>query len=254
MLHGKTALVVGGTSGTGYRMAAELGRLGAFVFVTGAEPGEVESRLRAVAGHRGIRWLPGETLSVGGNQAVAARLSGQTDRLHILVNATTRFYRQRTVTLDGIESTLSHNLVGPFVLTDVLTPLLERAGSAVVANVIAPFATGNGDPFADVQERERYTPVRAYSRSAALRLLWTIELGARMRGRGIAVVGAGPEARWSAMAERSAIELADTLPALVSGPAGPRRAWALAARLAERAPTARPPALRQEAPAGREWA
>ena len=36
-----------------------------------------------------------------------------------------------------------------------------RAGSAIVANVIAAFATGNDDPFADVESRARYTPIRA---------------------------------------------------------------------------------------------
>src|SRR6202042_255351 len=56
-------------------------------------------------------------------------------RLDVLVNNTGVMARERSVSSDGIELTLATNVVGPFLLTNLLIPLLQSSAPARIINV-----------------------------------------------------------------------------------------------------------------------
>jgi retinol dehydrogenase 14 len=119
-------------------------------------------------------------------RALAANVIATCPALHLLVNNAGSVSISREVTEDGIERTFAVNHLGPFLLTNLLRPLLERSAPARVVTV-SSIAHRQGDmPFDNLQfEHGGYTIMRAYSRSKLANVLFTIELAARLAGTGV---------------------------------------------------------------------
>ncbi|HSO98640.1 MAG TPA: SDR family NAD(P)-dependent oxidoreductase, partial [Solirubrobacteraceae bacterium] len=66
---------------------------------------------------------------------VAGRFREQAARLDVLVNNAGVLTPERAVSPDGIELTLATNVVGPFLLTNLLIRLLEESAPARISNV-----------------------------------------------------------------------------------------------------------------------
>jgi NAD(P)-dependent dehydrogenase (short-subunit alcohol dehydrogenase family) len=132
-LHGKTALVTGGTGGIGLHIAIALARRGARLWVTGRD----ESRgrrsvadIRQRAGHEDVELILADAASVEANLRLADQISTRVPRLDILVNNAGGVFADRRESTEGLEWTLAINFAGPFALTTRLLPLVARSDSA----------------------------------------------------------------------------------------------------------------------------
>ena len=97
------------------------------------------------------------------------------------------------ITEDGLERTVSVNYVGPYLLTRKLLPLMG-AGSRIVNMVSCTYAIGKLD-FPDFFLRGRkgsFWRIPIYSNTKLALTLFTLELAARVRERGIVVNAADP--------------------------------------------------------------
>jgi hypothetical protein len=65
----------------------------------------------------------------------AGRFRDQASRLDVLVNNAGVMTEAREVSADGIELTFATNVVGPFLLTNLLIPLLQETAPARIINV-----------------------------------------------------------------------------------------------------------------------
>jgi len=65
----------------------------------------------------------------------AERFTGETQRLDVLVNNAGVLTQEREVSADGIEVTLATNVIGPFLLSQHLIPVLERSAPSRIVNV-----------------------------------------------------------------------------------------------------------------------
>ncbi len=132
-LSGKTALVTGANSGLGKAAALGLARLGARVVLLcrdEARGREARAELSRETGNCELEVVRLDVSDLGDVRRVAAALgSGPVD---VLVHNAGVLPDRPVATPDGLELTLATNLVGPFLLTSLLLPPLERAGGRVV--------------------------------------------------------------------------------------------------------------------------
>ena len=200
-LHGKSAVVTGGTAGIGFYIALGLARLGARVIVTArneARGSAAIAQLRAMAGHSDVELLIADASSVCANARLAEALTPRLSRLDILVNnAGGGASAERTETREGFEAILALNFIGPFTLTTRLLPLLSRSGSARIVNVVSSsFKMWTRDPFDDLQSRGRYVFIDAHARAKLLNLLFTLALARKLAGKAL-VNAVNPGMAWT---------------------------------------------------------
>jgi NAD(P)-dependent dehydrogenase (short-subunit alcohol dehydrogenase family) len=98
--------------------------------------------------------------------------------LDILVNCAGVYTPKRTVTVDGFETMFATNLLGPFLLTNLVRPQLQAAGSARVLVISAP--SGTRLDFDDLQGERRFRSLTNFGASKAADLLFTFELARRL--------------------------------------------------------------------------
>lgn len=113
------------------------------------------------------------------------------DRLDVLVNCASAFFRTRRVSIDGLELTFALNLLAYFLLTNLMLEQLKRSGSARILNITAP-ATTRID-FDDLQAEHRYRAFQVFGASKTAELMFTFELARRLEGTGITVNAVHPE-------------------------------------------------------------
>jgi retinol dehydrogenase-14 len=180
-MHGRTALITGGTGGIGRATAMGLARLGANVAITGRDA------IRAEEAAREIREATGATVFVFladlSSQAEVRRLATEAlDRLptiDVLVNNVGGYWDTRQLTVDGIERTLAVNHLAPFLLTDLLLARLKRSAYARVVTVASQAHAQGWIDFDDLQGERSYSGARAYSQSKLANILFTYELARR---------------------------------------------------------------------------
>ena len=96
-------------------------------------------------------------------------------------------------TADGLERTASVNYVGPYLLTRLLLPLMQK-GTRVVQMVSCTYAIGklNFDYFFDQGCKRGYWRIPVYSNTKLALTLFTIRLAELVKERGIVVNCADP--------------------------------------------------------------
>lgn len=126
----RVALVTGATSGIGLATATALAVLGADVHLVGRDPGRGATALGAVeAAGPGRAHL--HLVDLSDPSAVAAfgrSLCDSTERLDALVHNAGALARTYQTTDDGVERTLATHVLGPYLLTAALAPLLFSSG------------------------------------------------------------------------------------------------------------------------------
>jgi NAD(P)-dependent dehydrogenase (short-subunit alcohol dehydrogenase family) len=114
-------------------------------------------------------------------RAFAAKVSREA-KLDLLVNnAGVMSVPERQVTQDGFELQFGTNFLGPFALTGLLMPVLQRAALPRVTTVSSGAANMGTKKinFDDLQWKRSYGPWKAYCQSKLADLMFTLELGRR---------------------------------------------------------------------------
>lgn len=173
-LHGRCAVVTGGTSGIGHATATALAAAGAAVVLAGRNATRGAEAVAVIGEHAPGSSVRFEALDLADLASVAdfaARVAARQDALDILVNdAGVMALPERRVTADGFERQFGVNHLGHFALTARLLPLLRRAPAPRVVGVTSlSHRTGRID-FEDLQ---------AYSQSKLAVLMFTLELQRR---------------------------------------------------------------------------
>jgi NAD(P)-dependent dehydrogenase (short-subunit alcohol dehydrogenase family) len=141
-LAGRSALVTGASSGIGEAVCEGLARAGARVhmLVRDRERGRqaqarIARRLGAPATESSLELAICDLAETESIRAFAADLAATEDELAVLVNNAGVLLEKRERTSDGIERTFATNVLGPFMLTELLLPMLRRGHPGRVVNV-----------------------------------------------------------------------------------------------------------------------
>ena len=165
-LRGRTAVVTGATSGLGKYTATELARLGANVRIVGRDRDRTQQTARAISEQTGSHAVGVEIadLSVMSDvRSLARRIEAP---IHILVNNAGVLLPTRTETAEGIETTFATNLLGHFLLTNLLVPKLAASAPARIINVSSGGMYAQRISVNDLQNaRGTYDGAKAYART-----------------------------------------------------------------------------------------
>jgi short chain dehydrogenase len=99
----------------------------------------------------------------------AGRFRDHVSRLDVLVNNAGVMTDEHALSADGIELTLATNVVGPFLLTNLLIPLLERSAPARIINVSSGGMYAQKITVDDLQSERGQSTGRRCTRAASAR-------------------------------------------------------------------------------------
>jgi NAD(P)-dependent dehydrogenase (short-subunit alcohol dehydrogenase family) len=137
-MEGKLVLITGATSGLGLAETAGFARLGATVWLAGRNRDRGEAARARILEHQREADVHAELCDLSRQESVrcfAERFTGETQPLDVLVDTAGVLTQEREVSADGIEVTLAINVIGPFLLTRLLIPVLERSVPSRIVNV-----------------------------------------------------------------------------------------------------------------------
>lgn len=173
---GRRYIVTGSNSGTGREAARRLALANAEVIlaVRSLEKGEA-ARTAILTDAPGAR-IEVRRLDLADLESVrrfAAGVVADGQPLQALVNnAGVMVPPERYLTADGFELQIGTNFLGPFLLTNLLLPLLRQTPGARVATMSSGTANFGRIDLADLNwEKRKYSPARAYAQSKLADLL-----------------------------------------------------------------------------------
>jgi dehydrogenase/reductase SDR family protein 12 len=190
-MDGKLVLVTGATSGLGGAAAAGFARLGASVRMLARDPQRGE-RARAEiveqSGNSDVEVGVCDLSDLADVRRFAERFREQEPRLDVLVNNAGALVGERTLSADGIELTFATNVLGPFLLTEMLTGLLRRSAPARVINVSSGGMYTQRLHVDDLQMGgERFDGPVAYARTKRIEVILTELWAERLQNTGVVV-------------------------------------------------------------------
>jgi retinol dehydrogenase-12 len=177
---GRTVLVTGATSGIGRETARALARLGACVVLGVRDAGrgrEVAAGILRAGGRAEV--LEIDLASFASVRAAAAAFLASHESLDVLVNNAGLAARRRRITADGQELTWQTNFLGPFLLTRLLVPALEKAAAPRIVHVSSGAHFSGRIAWEDPGLSGGYRILKAYAQSKLAQVLFTRELARR---------------------------------------------------------------------------
>jgi dehydrogenase/reductase SDR family member 12 len=190
-MDGRVVIVTGATSGLGEAAASGFARLGASVWLVARnrERGErTRARIAADTGSDDVHVGICDLSDLRSVRRFAEQCETGPGRLDVLVNNAGVLTEERSLSRDGIELTLATNVVGPFLLTKLLTPLLLRSAPARVINVSSGGMYTQGLHVDDLQStRGKFNGTVAYARTKRIEVVLSELLAWRLDGTGVVV-------------------------------------------------------------------
>jgi NAD(P)-dependent dehydrogenase (short-subunit alcohol dehydrogenase family) len=180
---GPVAVVTGATSGIGRALAEALAANGATVGIVARDAERCQATRSAIVeatGNEKVDVLVGDLSSLVSVRLLARDAAAKYAAIDVLVHCAGIYTRQRIVTTDGLETMFATNVLGPFLMTNLLLEQLRDAPAARVLVISAPSSTRLD--FDDLQGERRFRSLSAFGASKAADLLFTFELARRFEG------------------------------------------------------------------------
>lgn len=193
---GKLAVITGADGGMGTEITRAVALAGYHVIMASCRIQKAEavrSALLAEKDDLDIEIRPLNLASLSSVAEFADKLLKEGNPVSLLMNNAGTMETGLHITEDGLEKTVSVNYVGHYLLTRKLLPLMGQ-GSRVVSMVSCTYAIGRLD-FPDFFTRGRkggFWRIPIYSNTKLALTLFTLNLAARVKEKGIVVNAADP--------------------------------------------------------------
>jgi NAD(P)-dependent dehydrogenase (short-subunit alcohol dehydrogenase family) len=197
-LTGRLAVVTGANSGLGFGLTGRLAAAGAEVVmaVRNREKGErALAELQAQIPDAHLRLLDLDLASLASVRSAAQSLLDEDRAVDILINnAGIMAVPDRRETADGFELQFGSNHLGPFALTGLLLPALQRADAARVVSTSSLAANAGRWQWDNLNAETSYSAWGAYGLSKLANLVFARELQrlSTLNGWGVTSTAAHP--------------------------------------------------------------
>jgi NAD(P)-dependent dehydrogenase (short-subunit alcohol dehydrogenase family) len=194
-LRGKVVMVTGANAGMGKEISLALARMGAGLVMVSRDRkrGELaRTDVQQQTGNTDVELLVADLSSQQSIRQLVEDFGARHDRLHVLVNNAGMSSPIRTETVDGLETVFATNHLGPFLLTNLLLPVLKASAPARIVTVSSGAQAMGKIDFDDLQSVRSYGEIRVYNASKLANILFTYELARRIKGSGVTAVAVEP--------------------------------------------------------------
>jgi NAD(P)-dependent dehydrogenase (short-subunit alcohol dehydrogenase family) len=187
-MQGKVVVITGATSGIGEIAAGRLAQQGARLLLVARDPRRARAtltQLNSIARDPGHRFYEADLSRLSEMKRVAGEIARAEPRIDVLINNAGAVFGSRQLTEDNLERTFAINHMAYFALTLGLRDRLLAAAPARIVNTASDAHKGAKLDFDDLQAAHGFAPMKAYGRSKLCNILFTRELGRRLRGQGV---------------------------------------------------------------------
>lgn len=186
----KTILITGASNGIGKETALALAKQGHKIIIHGRSPEKtrrVYEQIKLESGNDDVDMYTADLSLMAEVRRFADEIKAHYTRLDVLINnAGGQFGGTREATAEGHEKTLAINTLAPFLLTNLLLPLLVKSPSARIVTVSSESYRQGGQPiYDDIELLHNYSLTHAYGLSK-LYVWWLMrQFDARLKAAGI---------------------------------------------------------------------
>lgn len=188
-------MVTGANRGIGKAIALGLAQTDMTIVMVCRDQGRAEAARAEIAvesGNPKIEVMIADLASQAAIRELVAEFLATYSNLDVLIRNAGVAKRNRTLTGDGIETTLAVNHLAPFLLTNLLLEVLQSsAPSRVILTSSLVHKWGSID-FDDLQGELRYDIDKAYNQSKLANVLFASELARRLQSTGVSVYSYEP--------------------------------------------------------------
>lgn len=188
-IDGRVVLVTGATAGLGRAAAEGFARLGARVLLLARDAGRGERARKEIAkatGNDDLAVVHCDVSDLASVREAAAHVLESEPLLHVLVNNAGVLPPRREQTPAGLELTFATNVLGPFLLTNLLIPRLRECAPARIITVSSGGMYTQRIDVDDLQTEHRsYDGPQVYGRTKRAEVILTELWADRLRGTGV---------------------------------------------------------------------
>lgn len=186
-LRERVVVITGANSGIGKAATAALSALGAHVVMVCRNPERGGAARADILSQHPAAQLSLAIIDLSDLDSVrlgATKLRKRFPGIHVLINNAAIWLPNRATTPTGTEMMWATNVLGPFLLTELLIPSLVAAAPARIINLTSVVARNldlNDPEFVD----RPYTHFSAYGQSKQANRMWTWDLAQRHADAGV---------------------------------------------------------------------
>jgi NAD(P)-dependent dehydrogenase (short-subunit alcohol dehydrogenase family) len=185
IMKGKTVVVTGASSGIGLETSLGLAKLGARVVMVARDKKRGQDGVDYVvskSGSKSVDLMLADFSALKNVRKLAADIRKKYKKIDVLINNAGGVFGKRSLTADGFEWTFGVNHLAPFLLTNLLLPVLKKSGKARVVTVASMAHIMGRINFDDLMSEKKYADMTAYAQSKLSNILFASELARRLKG------------------------------------------------------------------------
>jgi len=190
-LSNQAIMVTGANAGLGFETSRQLAQLGATVHMIARNQkrGEAaQAELKSLTGNENIHLHVIDMSLMSDINRFSEIFLSEHGKLDVLINNAGAMFNERQVTSEGIEMSFATNLLGSFLLTKHMTPLLEKSDSGRIVFVSSGGMYTQMLNVNDLQsDRPPYKPATAYAQAKRAQVVLTEILAEKLQPKSIAV-------------------------------------------------------------------
>lgn len=184
----KLVLITGGASGIGKETAIALAKEGFDTVFTARtnESGEAARKeIIECSGNSTVSFIVCDLASLDSVRRICDEFAKQHTRLDVLVNNAGVMEHERRLSEDGFEMDFAVNYLAPFLLTNLLLPLLKASAPSRIVNVSSHLHRQGSIDFDNLQSERHFDRYQAYADSKLALMLFTEKLARDLAGSGV---------------------------------------------------------------------
>ncbi len=194
-MEGRVCIVTGADSGVGFETSLQLAGNGAhLVMVCCSRMLGEQAKTKIQAAAKGpVDLILADLSSMDEVRKLARTLLDRYPKIHVLINNAGLYNTRRIVTVDGFEAVFAVNYLAVFLLTHLLLDRIKESAPSRILNVSSKGHQFGGLDLNDLNWKKRkYRGLKGYGASKTAAIMFTRELGHRLKGTGVTVVAAHP--------------------------------------------------------------